>query len=664
MRRSFLASLRIGLAFIASCSTVAFAADEATIINQPAEKYAIAPGGVDMRTGTYVYSETDLQIGPKDGGLALTRTSPVYVNGHVNPFGNFSHSWDIMLVERRIRISPPQEIGPDYRIMFHFGGRTFTFEGLENAVGFGYKSDGPTAYLTYTGGTKNSSTVAYTVRGPDGTSYLFRPMGGKDCGTTRRCAYVSKITQPDGTVLNFDYAYDAAATGNRARLTRITSSRGYVLMQEWTGNKVSKACVINAATEAPPAGTSCPTALAMATYAYDGEGRLTSATAPDNSVSQFTYAPISSLPVKFAMGFIKPGASSPWLTNKVWVRLDEEEMPQEITQEQNFADGRIFTYAYELSPFTTNKQPTLAGGTVTDAHGHQIKYEYDWPILPGSRQRVCQFPPCSLPMPDDIFKYTYQQTTGPVLVVDELGRETKFDYCDPIPWAGFPPQEIDRCIIVKHFNYFLPEGGTGPVSGSRPDNASGRVEYDSNGNVIKTTQYSKPGSTLPPIVTEALFGSGTFTQSKPLWRKDANSNQTDYTYDTAHGGLLTETSPAVSVNGTMVRPQKRFSYVQRYTWLKSGASYVQAATPVWLVASESFCRTSAATGNPATPCAAAGDEVLTTYDYGPNSGPNNLLLRGVVVTANNQSRRTCYGFDALGRKISETTPNANLTSCP
>lgn len=28
------------------------------------------------------------------------------------------------------------------------------------------------------------------------------------------------------------------------------------------------------------------------------------------------------------------------------------------------------------------------------------------------------------------------------------------------------------------------------------------------------------------------------------------------------------------------------------------------------------------------------------------------------------TRRTCVGYDAMGRKISETTPNANLTSCP
>lgn len=657
------------IAGITAAQTAAVAQDEPSIINNPAEKYAIGPGGVDMRTGQYVYSQTDLSIGPESGGLALTRTTPVYIDGHANPFGNFSNNWDIMLAERRVTIEPPLDSGSDYRMNFHFGGRSFTFESREIHSGFSYKSDGPTAFLTYAGGTRDGSTVIYTVRGPDGTLYVFRPMGNKDCTTGRRCAYVSQVTQPDGTVYTLSYAYDAAASGNRARLQRVTSSRGYVLMQEWTGSKVSKACVINAATAVPPGTTNCPgTALATTTYGYDANGRLTSATAPDNSVSQFTYTQIASTPLTIAMGFIKPGQTTPWLTNTFYHQLDEEWVPHEITTQQTFADGRTFAYGYDMSPPVVYRTfQTIAGGSISDNHGHQLIYQYDWPIQPGSRQRICSPPPCAPPMPDDIYKYTYQQTTAPVLIVDELGRETKLDYCEPAAWEGIPAIELDKCIVNKSYNYFLPEGGTGYVAGARPDVASGRVEYDGIGNIVKTTQFPKPGSPLTPIVTmEAAYVGGTFTQMKPQWRKDALGNQTDYTYDPTHGGVLTETGPAVSVNGTMVRPQKRFSYVSRKAWIKSGATWVQAATPVWLLASESFCRTSAATGNPSAPCATSGDEVLTTYEYGPdnNSGPNNLLLRGTAVTADGATRRTCFGYDPFGRKISETTPNANLASCP
>ena len=95
---------------------------------------------------------------------------------------------------------------------------------------------------------------------------------------------------------------------------------------------------------------------------------------------------------------------------------------------------------------------------------------------------------------------------------------------------------------------------------------------------------------------------------------------------------------------------------------------MQAATPVWLRTQSSLCRTSASTGNPAAPCATAGDEVLTQYDYGPNSGPNTLLLRGQTATSTDGGvatiLRTCFTYDAQGRRISETQPNANLASCP
>ena len=53
-----------------------------------------------------------------------------------------------------------------------------------------------------------------------------------------------------------------------------------------------------------------------------------------------------------------------------------------------------------------------------------------------------------------------------------------------------------------------------------------------------------------------------------------------------------------------------------------------------------------------------------SYDYGPDSGPNLLLLRGKVVTADGISLRTCYAYDPLGNKISETSPRAGLTVCP
>jgi hypothetical protein len=84
--------------------------------------------------------------------------------------------------------------------------------------------------------------------------------------------------------------------------------------------------------------------------------------------------------------------------------------------------------------------------------------------------------------------------------------------------------------------------------------------------------------------------------------------------------------------------------------------------PIWLLATESYCRSSAA-AVPGPGCTAANDEVATTYEYGLDSGPNNLIVRGKAVSADGQTLRTCYGHDKQGNKVWETSPNANRSSC-
>ena len=189
--------------------------------------------------------------------------------------------------------------------------------------------------------------------------------------------------------------------------------------------------------------------------------------------------------------------------------------------------------------------------------------------------------------------------------------------------------------------------------------------HDTRENVTEMRVVAKPGSGQADIVSSATFPTpctNLVVCDLPLSTTDPRGNTSDFTYSATHGGVLTATGPAVGG----IRPQKRYAYVQRYAWIKtSGGGYSQAATPVWLLSEERSCRTTATVGNA---CAGgAADEVVITYDYGPDAGPNNLLLRGTVVTATDDgvmtSLRTCYGYDARGDKIWETAPRAGLTSC-
>lgn len=665
IRATGLARVRLAAAIACSLGAAPALAQEQApdrMISTPADHFAIAPGGIDMRTGRYVYNETDLSIGG-EGPLALSRTMAAGVIGHANPFGNLSHNWDVMIMERRININDPSnQQGVDYRMNVYFGGRSETFEATQSATGYTQKSQGGGwGSLTFAGD-KASAGVVYTFTATDGTAAVFRALGNGDCSSSIfRCAYVSEITEPDGTRLTFDYVASGGPPGGTVQLRRVTSSRGYALLLEGANNLVTKACVLNLALAPAPTSGLCPAnAPATATYTYSSSpGRLASVTGPDGATAGFTYSGTGS---SFTMGFLRPGETTPWLVNTVNLAGDEEGVAQEIVGAQSFADGQSYTYSFDQTPQAGATPSAIAGGRYWDALGHEARIRYDWPLLPGDHPYYCTQFPCSNPAPDQ-FPNNYQLTPGPVEVTDALGHISHFDYCDPLPMQGLPSYEVNRCVVIPLQFFTDPEG-------FRTD-----LQYDGSRNITRVTRHPRPGSHLPDgsippdIVISATYDvAHPRSAAKPLTRTDARGNTTEYSYSPDHGGLLTETGPPPSAGAP--RPQTRHDYAQRYAWIANGSGGYQHAssTPIWVRTATSLCRTSAATGNPAAACATAGDEVRTAYDYGPDGGPNTLLLRGQTVTSTDNGvttiLRTCYGYDALGRRISQTLPNANLGSCP
>ncbi len=609
------------------------------LITTPAEKFAVAPGGVDMRTGRYTYSQTDLSI----GDLVLTRIMATDVRGHNNPFANLSHNWDVMITEKRIDILGGQDYhgsGQDYQINVHFGGRSETFRARSYDTGFVQMSKGAFAALTYSGD-KASAGVIYTYSAADGTVAMFRQLGNGDCSNFYRCAYVSSIVEPDGTKFSFQYDNPSPGTANDAHLRSVTSSRGYALLIEQAGaNLVSKACVLNLSVTVKPADNLCPSgAPATVTYTYSG-GRLASVTDPTARTSSFTYGSQGSSPT---MGFVKPGQSAPWLTNVLGGEYDEEGMLQEVVGQQSFADGQSYSYTWDRTPEAEGHPPAITGGSFTDALNHTTQVRYAFPVLPDTAPGgPCYTQFCSGVNVGDI---VYQATSGPVEIIDPLGRVTTSDYCDPATKAGLPPAQHNRCLVSLFQSYTDPAG------------IETKVSYDAWRNIAQVRRIAKPGSGLPDIVTSAVYDCFK-SCDKPVSTTDANGNVTTYTYDLGHGGILTRTGPAV--NG--ITPQTRYTWALRHAWVKSGAGYAQDPNAQALLIEERFCRTSAPAAGGG--CALAGDEVVVTYDYGPDSGPNNLLFRGKTVSADGVTLRACFGYDESGRRVSETPPRALLSSCP
>ncbi|WP_374406422.1 hypothetical protein [Pelagerythrobacter sp.] len=622
---------------------IAPAAGQITPLNgtPPAEERAITPGGVDIRTGQYAYRHVDIVIGSGSptGGISLERTMGSTVSGHIKPFAKFTHNWEIMLTEKRVGIfnnNYNRNSGQDFRINVHYGDLSETFDSRQNQSNFSQISRGGHAKLTYIGD-RTSNNVVYTLTASDGTRVKFRPLRFGECSFSDRCAYASEITSPEGTVYKLSYQ-TGGPSGSDTRLRNVVSSDGYALLFEYGSawSSITKACAINLAVTVMPVNGVCPSNNALtAVYVY-GSGGLTSVTDPTGAVWRFTYSGTGT------MGFINPGSTTPWLINSIGGSVSSDHIVQDIILHQQFADGRSYTYNYSRTPYVRGDgdvppPQSVAGGTVTDQAGRTFSVEYSFPIHPESRRD-----PNTLP---NIGDANFQTTPGPTKIVDQLGRTYESSYCDrqaPVTYPG-------ECWVTTLQWSENPEGD--------------RTDYYIDGyyyNVHKIVEHTKPGTSLPDLVQEAGYATGSpVTSAKPSLLIDGRGNRTHITYDPTHGGMLTVTQPA---NETGIRSQTRYYYGQRYAWIKNASGgYSRAATPIWVLTSEEYCKTSAASG---TGCSSgAGDEVVTTYDYGPDSGPNNLFVRGVSVTANGQTRRTCYGYDRYGRKISEATPTANLVSC-
>lgn len=190
-------------------------------------------------------------------------------------------------------------------------------------------------------------------------------------------------------------------------------------------------------------------------------------------------------------------------------------------------------------------------------------------------------------------------------------------------------------------------------------------EYDPRGNIVETVIRSKNYPTEPDLVTTLIYPTDCTSIplprcNRPLTVTDARGNTTDFTYND-FGQVLTEIGPAPTSGAA--RPKVINTYTMRTAYVKSSSGGVVAAgPPISMLTRTSTCISQAS-------CVGTNDEIVTEYDYGPTTGLNNLLLRGMTVTAVNASGqmetlRTCYKYNYFGERIAETLPKAGLTSCP
>ncbi|MEH3098733.1 hypothetical protein [Sphingomonas adhaesiva] len=585
---------------MAACLPFAAAQSQSVTLTPP-EAMALSPYNVDLKSGSYKVDVRLLAVGdPAQGGMEFRRITRNYGPGvPMGKMAQFNHNWDIRFKKTGS--------GSNRYVSVTMSGVTHTFkEPLANgsqqcAIGAEYKCLARVA---------SGSNYYYIMSEKSGRLVESQVISASGIGLA------SKITDPDGTV--YSLAYDALGPGNGvsgpARLLRVVSNRGYALIFENAPNSgdysfVSKVCALNLSITALPSGGLCPSGAVAVLYGYSGQV-LTSEQDPSGAVWGFS-STFSGPVNQFTEQFTRPGGASPYLS--VIYSYDFDYTQPAVIQ-QAFAGGPIVSYNWDTA--NSDDAPIGLLPSYFSVNGEATTVQVGaW--------RPNAYTPLKF-------------SPGPEAVTDALGRTTYYDYC------------LSSCSkpYLRKVTF--------------PDGKITNINRDGYGGVTSITNVAPTGSGLANIVRSATYDyANAKAMEKPVTITDANGNVTDFSYSYDHGGILTETQPAV--NG--IRPQKRFEYSQRYAWIKnSSGGYAQAASPIWVLVRERYCRASAASGS--TCAGGSADEVVTDYDYGPDTGPNTLVLRGVTVSADGQSLRTCYGYDSMARKISETRPRAGLSSCP
>lgn len=446
------------------------------------------------------------------------------------------------------------------------------------------------------GDTLVETAAGYTFTTSAGTVFFFSKsmtLGGGYYGNVS--AIGSTITEPDGKVTTLVYKGDSytkwikngtiEVTIPVVRLQSVNANTGFQLKFAYAGNSVDEATA-------------------------DNWMRIVKVTAINNAVE-----------------YCDPNADSCSLTS-TWPYLAYNEVVVGGGKQETVTDilGRQARFTSDSSKRITGiKRPSEAGDGTTVA--------YD------TNNRVTSITRIELP----VRNYTWTAGTNQLTSVSNDALERKRTVVASTTGLAILS---DKNAYNQTVTYAYDTNGR-LLSVTQPEGNKVQYTYDTRGNVTEVRRKDKAGTAANDIVTLASFDASCANAkicNKPLWTKDALGNQTDYTYDGAHGGVLTVTSPAATAGGT--RPQVRNTYANvqaRYltapgTWSTSGN--------IVRLSQSSTCRS----GNAGAGCLGTANETISQVVYPAGTTPNNAQPISSTVKAgdNSISSTTAVAYGALG----------------
>lgn len=622
------------------------------------KQYSMSAKGVNLQNGRFSYSAVDLSIGP----LTLTRSlgdgplfrvsrmfGPSYFSsgiysswGHSFAQGSFAATGDslgnliIFIVdgrELRFRVSPnfdflPQDKGTQGNRLSYQSGNWALVDRSGNTYNFQ-----PHPSQSQSGYSYNVNQLLYSVVYADGS--------------------------------RLDYTYNASG-----QVRSVQSSKGYAIIFDYNAsNNLAAACGFNLTQSTVSASTTCAAAPHKVSYGYNAAGTLlTSVTDAGSGMVTISYVTAANAPWPSCISY-RNSATCEVSNQFGGVILTK---PDQVTQ-QTTATGGSWSYQFDNGEDPADL-PIVAGrprwtfsymqgnaelaetrydrGLLVDYVGSAGSYAYRYAIATFILPTTSTFstatvdyrgtlPTLITSAAGDVEYFEYN-LRGNMTRRATLPRSTNIAALTLTTGGAFLPTDTELAICcVNAGTLNIPAGSTIVSQSFLPD----------WGGVGLYGQYYAMGCGVGPADDKRC--------GKAVAQIDAKGNQTDYVYSAVHGGILSETGPAPLPGG--VRPQTRYTYEQRQPYiLAAGGGVVASGPPIWVLTAKSMCKTSQWTGSA---CAAANDEVRTTYEYGPTTGVNNLNLRGEVVDSGGLSLRTCYAYDWRGMRTSVTTPRAGLGVC-
>jgi len=571
------------------------------------------PGGVSIPDGSFTMHVADLSI----GSLVLDRfvLPPAKLPGVNDPyFGTgITNNFDIYVAPNYQKpVGTPWNLPARYHPIVHIGAGVvgvYTQPLGVNTTVSPFNGDARAGKLTMVGG-------AYIFTDSTGAVYTFTPSvnaGGLAGPSSQR---IANIAFSDGRTQTF--SYDSAG-----HLKLVNDSLGYAIVFDYNANgDVSAACGFNLSHDYITSTSTCGAASLKVTYGYTG-AVLTSVTDLFGKTTTYTRNTTAwGSPITCVM---PPGYTTCKVSNTV-----------------NPTTGQV-------------SQQTLADGTIWQTSAAAVANSLDPEFIATN----CDSQSGVADPNGKGFTWIFTQTS-PCLFIDADGRPTSYIYRGAVlqePWAA----QVNEGTMLIEADF--PEGNKYLAEYLGPFNS-----------VSKETYVAKPGSGLPNLVktygyADCFTAPGTLQNcAKPIWIKDPNGNETDFTY-ASWGGILSEMLPPPANGGA--RPLKLYTYIQKYAYVKnSGGALVSTGVPIWVPSTMVQCQTAAGSSTAVCDAAATAPRLQTTYQYGADGTANNLLARGTEVKdlVTGATRLSCVSYDPIGRKISETSPRGtaalSISVCP